>query len=37
MGNFTIPTTAGTGPCSLYVITTGGGFNSTSNAFTVKP
>ena len=34
-GSFAIPNTAETGPYSLYVITTGGGFNSTSNAFTV--
>jgi hypothetical protein len=36
-GSFTIPSTAGTGSYSLYVITTGGGFNSKSSAFTVKP
>ena len=34
-GSFAIPNTAGTGPYTLYVITTGGGFNGVSNAFTV--
>ena len=35
-GSFVIPGTAGTGSYSLYVITTGGGFNSKPNMFTVK-
>jgi hypothetical protein len=35
-GSFAIPGTAGTGSYSLYVITTGGGFNSKPNMFTVK-
>jgi hypothetical protein len=36
-GSFAIPNTAGTGSYILYVITTGGGFNSKPNAFTVTP
>ena len=35
-GSFVIPGTARTGSYSLYVITTGGGFNSKPNMFTVK-
>ena len=34
-GSFAIPDTAGTGPYTLYVITTGGGFSSKPGAFTV--
>ena len=34
-GSFTIPADAPTGSYTMYVITTGGGFNSKPNAFKV--
>ena len=36
-GRFAIPYNAPTGPYTLYVITTGGGFNSKPGVFTVNP